>query len=32
LLPALVLHPRGGGKHTEAAEAVLRGEADLPWL
>ncbi|MDP1616116.1 tRNA1(Val) (adenine(37)-N6)-methyltransferase [Phenylobacterium sp.] len=33
LLPALVLHPRdGASKHTVEAEAVLRGEADLPWL
>jgi tRNA1(Val) A37 N6-methylase TrmN6 len=32
LLPALVLHQRGGAKHTAAAEAILRGEADLPWL
>lgn len=31
LLPALVLHPREGGKHTDEAEAILRGEADLPW-
>ena len=32
LLPALVLHERGGPKHTPAAEDVLRGEAGLPWL
>ncbi len=32
LLPALVLHQRGGAKHTAEAEAILRGEADLPWL
>jgi tRNA1(Val) A37 N6-methylase TrmN6 len=32
LLPALVLHARGGAKHTAQAEAILRGEADLPWL
>jgi tRNA1(Val) A37 N6-methylase TrmN6 len=32
LLPALVLHERGGAKHAPAAEAILRGEADLPWL
>ena len=32
LLPALVLHDRGGAKHTAEAEAILRGEADLPWL
>jgi tRNA1(Val) A37 N6-methylase TrmN6 len=32
LLPPLVLHARdGGAKHTPEAEAVLRGEADLPW-
>ncbi|WP_292111869.1 methyltransferase [Brevundimonas sp.] len=31
LLPALVLHDRGGGKHSPAAEAVLRGEAGLGW-
>ncbi len=32
LLPALVLHPRDGAKHTAEAEAILRGEASLPWL
>ena len=32
LLPALVLHPREGAKHTAEAEAILRGEASLPWL
>jgi tRNA1(Val) A37 N6-methylase TrmN6 len=32
LLPALVLHERGGAKHTAEAEAILRGEADLHWL
>jgi tRNA1(Val) A37 N6-methylase TrmN6 len=32
LLPALVLHERGGAKHTPHAEAILRGAADLPWL
>ena len=32
LLPALVLHERGGAKHAPAAEAILRGEAALPWL
>jgi len=32
LLPALVLHERAGAKHTPQAEAILRGEADLPWL
>jgi tRNA1(Val) A37 N6-methylase TrmN6 len=31
LLPALVLHPRGGAPHTPEVEAILRGEADLPW-
>lgn len=30
LLPALVLHDRSGAKHTPQAEAILRGEADLP--
>lgn len=32
LLPPLVLHPREGAKHTDEAEAILRGRADLPWL
>lgn len=32
LLPPLILHPRGGDKHTPEAEAVLRGAAALPWL
>lgn len=32
LLPALVLHERGGEKHRPEVEAILRGEADLPWL
>jgi len=32
LLPALVLHPREGAKHTPEAEAILRGEAGLDWL
>jgi tRNA1(Val) A37 N6-methylase TrmN6 len=32
LLPPLVLHDRAGGKHTEAAEAILRGRADLGWI
>lgn len=32
LLPALVLHPREGAKHTPEAEAIFRGEAALPWL
>lgn len=31
LLPPLVLHPDGEGKHTEAAEAILRGAAPLAW-
>ncbi len=31
LLPPLVLHERGGAKHTAEAEAVLRGEAGLGW-
>jgi tRNA1(Val) A37 N6-methylase TrmN6 len=31
LLPALVLHPRDGAKHTEQVEAILRGEASLGW-
>jgi len=31
LLPPLVLHDREGGKHTEQAEAILRGEAALDW-
>lgn len=31
LLPPLVLHDREGGKHSAAAEAILRGEADLAW-
>ena len=31
LLPALVLHDRQGDKHTAAAEAILRGEASLPF-
>jgi tRNA1(Val) A37 N6-methylase TrmN6 len=32
LLPALVLHERGGAKHAVAAEAILRGESALAWL
>jgi tRNA1(Val) A37 N6-methylase TrmN6 len=32
LLAPLILHERGGAKHTPLAEAILRGEADLPWL
>ena len=31
LLPPLVLHDHEGGKHSAQAEAILRGEADLPW-
>ena len=31
ILPALVLHPRDGAKHTDEAEAILRGEAGLGW-
>lgn len=31
LLPPLVLHARGGPKHTAEAEAILRGEAGLPF-
>lgn len=31
LLPPLVLHERGGAKHTPQAEAILRGEAALDW-
>ncbi|HEY0103309.1 MAG TPA: methyltransferase [Brevundimonas sp.] len=31
LLPPLVLHERGGAKHTPEAEAILRGEAGLGW-
>ena len=29
LLPPLILHDRGGGKHTAETEAILRGEAGL---
>lgn len=32
LLPPLVLHDREGGKHSAEAEAILRGEAALPWI
>lgn len=32
LLPALVLHGRDGGKHTDEAEAILRGRAAIDWL
>ena len=31
LLPPLVLHDRGGGKHTAEVEAILRGQAALDW-
>lgn len=31
LLPALVLHDREGARHTQAVEAILRGEAALGW-
>ncbi len=31
LLPPLVLHPREGAKHTEATEAILRGDAEIGW-
>jgi tRNA1(Val) A37 N6-methylase TrmN6 len=31
LLPALVLHPAEGAKHTPETEAILRGRAALPW-
>lgn len=31
LLPTLVMHSRGGGGHTDEAEAILRGEARLGW-
>jgi tRNA1(Val) A37 N6-methylase TrmN6 len=31
LLPALILHDRSEAKHTQAAEAILRGEAALAW-
>jgi tRNA1(Val) A37 N6-methylase TrmN6 len=32
LLPALVLHERDGAKHSAPADAIYRGDADLPWL
>jgi tRNA1(Val) A37 N6-methylase TrmN6 len=32
ILPALVLHERGGAKHTAQAEAILRGEAAVEWV
>nr|WP_246328875.1 methyltransferase [Brevundimonas lenta] len=31
ILPPLILHDREGGKHTPEAEAILRGEAALPF-
>jgi tRNA1(Val) A37 N6-methylase TrmN6 len=31
LLPPLILHERGGGKHTPQTESILRGETDLGW-
>ena len=31
LLPPLVLHERGGAKHTADADAILRGEAEVGW-
>jgi tRNA1(Val) A37 N6-methylase TrmN6 len=31
LLPPLVLHDRSDAKHTAEAEAILRGDAALPW-
>ncbi len=31
LLPPLILHDRSGSKHTQEAEAILRGEAALPF-
>jgi len=31
LLPALVLHDRGGEKHRPEVEAILRGEAAIRW-
>jgi tRNA1(Val) A37 N6-methylase TrmN6 len=30
-LPPLVLHERGGDKHTSEADAILRGEKALGW-
>ncbi|MFN9926262.1 MAG: tRNA1(Val) (adenine(37)-N6)-methyltransferase [Phenylobacterium sp.] len=32
ILPPLVLHDRDGAKHRPDVEAILRGEANLPWL
>ncbi|MEW5686300.1 MAG: methyltransferase [Pseudomonadota bacterium] len=31
ILPPLVLHDRGGAKHRDEVEAILRGHADLGW-
>lgn len=31
ILPALVLHPAEGAKHTPETEAILRGQAALAW-
>ena len=31
LLPPLILHDREGGRHTDGAEAILRGTAALSW-
>jgi tRNA1(Val) A37 N6-methylase TrmN6 len=31
LLAPLVLHQRGGAKHSAETEAILRGAAGLPW-
>lgn len=31
LLPPLILHERGGTKHTARTEAILRGEEELGW-
>ena len=31
LLPPLILHERGGAKHTPEVEAILRGEAAVGW-
>jgi tRNA1(Val) A37 N6-methylase TrmN6 len=31
LLPPLIMHERDGSKHSVQAEAILRGEAGLPW-
>jgi tRNA1(Val) A37 N6-methylase TrmN6 len=32
LLAPLILHERGGAKHTARAEAILRGDARLEWM